>query len=74
MLIGRQQEFLVDTGATVTLVSESLSKKLQISVRPTLYELAQTIVTANNTELAVFGMFALIRSHTAARQMLQNLR
>lgn len=40
---GEKAKFLVDTGATVTLVSETLYKKLPASVRPKLHEVNQTI-------------------------------
>ena len=52
---GETARFLVDTGATVTLVSESLYKKLPMSVRPNLHEVTQTIMTANSTALSVHG-------------------
>lgn len=37
----RQQEFVVDTEATVTLVSENSYTKLSMSVRPRLREVTQ---------------------------------
>ena len=40
-------------GATTTLVSESLNKKHQISMRPNLHEVTQTIMTANRHTLSV---------------------
>jgi hypothetical protein len=52
---GETARFLVDTGATVTLVSESLYKRLPMSVRPNLHMITQTIMTANSTELSVNG-------------------
>lgn len=52
---GEKAKFLVDTGATVTLVSETLYKKLPASVRPKLHEVNQTIMSANGTALCVHG-------------------
>ena len=47
--------FLVGTGATVTLVSESLYNKLPMSLRPNLHVVTQTIMTANSTAFSVRG-------------------
>ena len=52
---GEKAKFLVDTGATVTLVSDTLYKKLPASVRPKLHEVNQTIMSANGTALSVHG-------------------
>lgn len=43
---GETSKFLVDMGATVTLVSESLYKRLPMSVRPNLHTVTQNIMTA----------------------------
>ncbi|XP_056022140.1 uncharacterized protein LOC130055016 [Ostrea edulis] len=40
-------------GATVTLMSESLYKRLPMSVRPNLHTVTQNIMTANSTALSV---------------------
>lgn len=40
---GEKAKFLVDTGVTVTLVSETLYKRLPVAVRPNLREVSQTI-------------------------------
>lgn len=50
---GETSKFLVDMGATVTLVSESLYKRLPMSVRPNLHTVTQNIMTANSTALSV---------------------
>ncbi|XP_062568971.1 uncharacterized protein LOC134231056 [Saccostrea cucullata] len=52
---GVKAKFLVDTGATVTLVSETLYRKLPASVRPKLHEVNQIIMSANGTALSVHG-------------------
>lgn len=56
---------LVDTGATVTLVSESLYKKLPMLVRPYLHGITQTIMAVISTVLSGHEiqsiMFALTR-------------
>uniref|UniRef100_A0A8W8NKK2 CCHC-type domain-containing protein n=1 Tax=Magallana gigas TaxID=29159 RepID=A0A8W8NKK2_MAGGI len=52
---GEKAKFLVDTGATVTLVSETLYKKLPVAIRPNLREVSQSIWTANSTPLSVHG-------------------
>jgi hypothetical protein len=41
---GEKAKFLVDTGATVTLVSDTLYKKLSASVRPKLHEVNQSLL------------------------------
>jgi hypothetical protein len=52
---GETARFLVDTGATVTLVSKSLCTRLPISVKPNLHTITQTIMTTNSTALPVNG-------------------
>ena len=52
---GEKTKVLVDTGATVTLVSTRLYNKLSETVRPNLHTVKQTIMSANGTPLSVRG-------------------
>ncbi|VDH93318.1 Hypothetical predicted protein [Mytilus galloprovincialis] len=47
--------FLVDTGATVTLISNKLFNSLRKEEMPNLNQVVQTIMSANGTELNVTG-------------------
>ena len=48
-------KFLVDTGATISLVSNKIFYELDKSKRPEVRPLRQTIVTANGTNLSSIG-------------------
>jgi hypothetical protein len=48
-------KFLVDTGATISLVSNKIFYALDKSKRPEVRQLRQTIVTANGTNLSSIG-------------------
>jgi hypothetical protein len=52
---GQKTKVLVDTGATVTLVSTRLYDKLSDTVRPSLHAVKQTIMSGNGTPLSVRG-------------------
>ncbi|CAG2215679.1 unnamed protein product [Mytilus edulis] len=48
-------KFLIDTGATVTLVSHALFYRIQKNERPELEPITQVIISANGTELSIAG-------------------
>ncbi|CAG2215708.1 unnamed protein product [Mytilus edulis] len=48
-------KFLIDTGATVTLVSHALFYRIQKKERPELEPITQVIISANGTELSIAG-------------------
>ncbi|CAC5410714.1 unnamed protein product [Mytilus coruscus] len=48
-------KFLIDTGATVTLVSHALFYRIQKKERPDLEPITQVIISANGTELSLAG-------------------
>ena len=50
-----QTKFLVDTGATVSLVSNKIFYALDKSKRPEVGPLRQTVVSANETDLTSMG-------------------
>ncbi|CAG2215715.1 unnamed protein product [Mytilus edulis] len=54
-------KFLIDTGATVTLVSHALFYRIQKKERPELEPITQVIISANGTELSIAskGMFCI---------------
>jgi predicted aspartyl protease len=55
-------KFLVDTGATISLVSNNIFYALDKSKRPEVRPLGQTIVTANGTNLSSIGQSVRIPS------------
>ncbi|CAC5376669.1 unnamed protein product [Mytilus coruscus] len=56
LVIGNiKSSFLVDTGATVTLISKKLFNNLRKEEMPKLNQVVQTIMSANGTELNVAG-------------------
>ena len=54
-LNGMKGKFLVDTGATLSIVSNKTYYALEISKRPELGELRQTVVSASGTDLSSIG-------------------